>query len=264
VETVLVPNIGAAEGNLHRSQRTPDAATSREPLGSGSVHIVRAVSQTYRQRAFAVPSDATELIVIRHGASAALEPGESFELVEGHGDPPLAPEGRAQAERVAERLRGEPIRRLFVTPLQRTSQTAAPLAAALGLEPDVIPDLREVHLGEWEGGEYRRRMHERDPIAMQALMEERWDAIPGAESMERLAARVGAGLDAMLSAIGPGAVGAAVLHGGVIGELCRQITRSRPFAFIHADNCSVTRIVQFSIGHRLLRSFNDTAHLAVS
>src|SRR4051812_713513 len=165
-------------------------------MGPASVISWGRVSQTYRQRAFAPPPDATELIVVRHGASAALEPGETFELVEGHGDPPLAPEGREQAERVAERLRGEPIRRLFVTPLQRTSQTAAPLAAALGLEPEVVAGLREVHLGEWEGGEYRRRMHERDPIAMRALMEERWDAIPGAESMDRLAARVGAGLDA--------------------------------------------------------------------
>ena len=217
---------------------------------------------TYRQRAFAVPRDATELIVIRHGASAALEPGESFELVEGHGDPPLAPEGREQAARVAERLHGESLRALFVTPLQRTAQTAQPLAAATGLEPRVVGDLREVHLGEWEGGEYRRRMHERDPVAMRALMEERWDLIPGAESMDSLAARVAAGLDHMLAAIGQGGVGAAVLHGGVIGELCRQVTRSRPFAFIHADNCSITRVVQFSIGHRLLRSFNDTAHLA--
>ena len=136
------------------------------------------VSETYRQRAFAVPPDATELIVVRHGASAALEPGETFDLVGGHGDPPLAPEGREQAERVAERLRGEPLRALFVTPLQRTAQTAAPLAAATGLEPVVIEDLREVHLGEWEGGEYRRRMHERDPVAMRALMEERWDVDP--------------------------------------------------------------------------------------
>ena len=222
------------------------------------------MSQTYRQRAFAVPRDATELIVIRHGASAALEPGETFEIVEGHGDPPLAPEGREQALRVAERLHGEPLRAIFVTPLQRTAQTAEPLVAATGLQPQVLPGLKEVHLGDWEGGEYRRRMHERDPIAIQALMDERWDAIPGAESMESRETRVAAGLDAMLTAIGPGGIGAAVLHGGVIGELCRQVTRSRPFAFIHADNCSLTRIVQFSIGHRLLRSFNDTAHLAVA
>ena len=219
------------------------------------------MSQTYRQRAFAVPPDATELIVVRHGASAALSPGESFPLVGGHGDPPLASEGMVQAVQVAERLHGEPVRALFVTPLRRTSQTAEPLVAATGIRPTVIEDLREVHLGEWEGGEYRIRLADRDPIAMQALMEERWDAIPGAERMDVLAERVGAGMERMLLEISPGGTGVAVLHGGVIGELCRQVTRSRPFAFIHADNCSITRIVQFPTGHRLLRSFNDTAHL---
>jgi probable phosphoglycerate mutase len=219
------------------------------------------VGQTYPQRAFAVPADATELIVVRHGASAALEQGKPFPLVGGHGDPPLAPDGHAQAEAVAARLHGEPLRALFVTPLQRTTQTAAPLAAATGLEPVVLDDLREVHLGEWEAGEYRVRMADRDPVAMRALMEERWDVVPGGEPMDRLEARVAAGLEAMLTAIGPGGTGAAVLHGGVIGELCRQVTRSRPFAFIHADNGSMTRIVALATGHRLLRSFNDTAHL---
>jgi probable phosphoglycerate mutase len=198
---------------------------------------------------------------VRHAASAPIGPGESFPLLDGHGDPPLAPEGAAQAAAVAERLHGEPIRALFVTPLRRTAQTAVPLAAATGLRPAVIADLREVHLGDWEGGEYRIRLADRDPLAMRALMEERWDVIPGAESMDALAARVGAGLERMLSDIGPGGVGVAVLHGGVIGELCRQVTGSRPFAFIHADNCSISRVVQFPTGHRLLRNFNDTAHL---
>ncbi len=220
------------------------------------------MSESYDQRAFAVPKDATELIVVRHGASAGLKQGETFDLVGGHGDPPLSPVGREQAIRAAERLDGEPIRAIFVTPLQRTHQTAEPLVAATGIQPRVIEDLREVHLGEWEGGEYRIRMAERDPIAIQALMEERWDVIPGAEPMDVVAERVGRGLDTMLEAIGPGGTGVAFLHGGVIGDLCRQITRSRNFAFIHADNCSITRVVQFSMGHRLLRSFNDTAHLA--
>jgi len=219
------------------------------------------VSKSYPQRAFAVQADATELVVIRHGASAAMEAGKPFPLVGGHGDPPLAPDGLRQAEAVADRLRDESLRALFVTPLQRTAQTAAPLAGAAGLEPVVIEDLREVHLGEWEGGEYRVRMAERDPLAMRALTEERWDVIPGAEPMERLHTRIAAGLAAMLAAIGPGATGAAVLHGGVIGELCHQVTGSRPFAFIHADNASISRIVAFASGHRLLRSFNDTAHL---
>jgi len=222
---------------------------------------MRSLSQSYPQRAFTVPADATELIVIRHGVSAALERGRPFPLVGGHSDPPLAAEGSHQAEAVAGRLRGEPLRALFVTPLQRTASTAAPLAEATGLEPVVLEDLREVHLGEWEGGEYRIRLAERDPLARQVFAQERWDVIPGGEPTERLEARVAAGLEAMLTAIGPGGAGAAVLHGGVIGELCRQVTESRPFAFIHSDNASISRIVAFASGHRLLRSFNDTAHL---
>ena len=58
------------------------------------------------------------------------------------------------------------------------------------------------------------------------------------------------------------ALAAAVLHGGVIGELCRQVVHSDTFAFIHADNGSISSIVEFAGGHRLLRSFNDIAHLA--
>ena len=222
------------------------------------------MSKSYPQRPFAVPRDAAELVLVRHGASATLERGKPFALVGGHSDPPLSPAGEQQAESVAARLRDEPLRALFVTPQQRTAQTAAPLASATGLSPSVIEDLREVHLGEWEGGEYRIRLTERDPVAMRALMEERWDVIPGGEPMDSLAERVGRGLDAMLATIAPGEIGAAVLHGGVIGEICRQVTRSRPFAFIHADNGSITRLVAFAHGHRLLRSFNDTAHLVTT
>jgi probable phosphoglycerate mutase len=219
------------------------------------------VSETYPQRAFAVPPDATELIVVRHGASASILPGQSFPLLDGHGDPELSPAGHDQARLVAERLHGEPIRAVFVTPLRRTAETAGPLLAATGLRPTVLADLREVHLGEWEGGEYRIRMAQRDPVAIRALMEERWDAIPGGEPMDALAERVGRGLDAMLTGIGPGGVGVAVLHGGVIGEICHQATSSRPFAFVHADNCSISRLVVLPGGRQLLRSFNDTAHL---
>ena len=76
-------------------------------------------------------------------------PGHPFPLVDGHGDPALAPEGEEQAERVGERLARLPIDAIYVTTLRRTHQTAAPLAARLGLRPMVEPDLREVHLGEW-------------------------------------------------------------------------------------------------------------------
>ena len=215
----------------------------------------------YHQRAFALAPDATEVVLVRHGSSAAARPGERHEMLEGHGNPPLAEAGHAQAAAVAARLGGDGFAALYVTPLQRTAQTAAPLAEATGLEPKVVPDLVEVSLGDWEGGEFRIRAQEGDPLVARALAEERWDVLPGAESPEVIEARVRAGLASVADRTGPGRTCVAVVHGGIIGEACRLATGSRPFAFIHADNGSITRLVRFGDGRWLLRSFNDTAHL---
>ena len=217
----------------------------------------------FRQHRFVPPPGSCEILLVRHGESSPHVEGEPFTLVDGHGDPELAPEGRAQAALVADRLTstGEKITAIYVTTLRRTHETAAPLAERLGIEPQVEPDLREVFLGEWDGGEFRVRMAEGDPIAIQAVVEERWDVIPGGEPMEAFARRVRAGIDAVAAAAGTDVTVAAFVHGGVIGEVCRQATESRPFAFIHADNGSLTRLVILPGGRWLLRSFNDTAHL---
>jgi 2,3-bisphosphoglycerate-dependent phosphoglycerate mutase len=215
----------------------------------------------YRQARFRRPAGATEILLVRHGESEPLVPGRPFPLVDGHGDPALAPEGHEQAKRVAARLATQRIAAIYVTTLRRTAQTAAPLAAELGLTPTVEPDLREVHLGEWEGGEYRIRAARRDPLVRQMFREERWDVIPGAEPMDALAERVRAGVEAILAAVGPGGQAIAFLHAGIIGEVCRQATGGRPFAFVHADNASVSRLVVFANGRWMLHSFNDTAHL---
>jgi probable phosphoglycerate mutase len=215
----------------------------------------------YRQEPYERPAGSTELVLVRHGASATLRAGGTFPLLEGHSDPPLAPEGGAQAQAVAGRLAHEPFAGVFVSPLRRTAETAAPLVAATGLEPTPVPDLREVFLGDWEGGIYRVRLTDADPLALRMLAEERWDLIPNAEPAEAFAARIRSGVDAVVAATGPDAAAAVFLHGGVLGEICRQATGSRPFAFIHADNGSITRLVVMGAGRWRIRSFNDTAHL---
>ena len=58
----------------------------------------------FRQSRFTTPPGACELVLVRHGESEPLVEGNPFPLVDGHGDPELAPEGRAQAERVGERV----------------------------------------------------------------------------------------------------------------------------------------------------------------
>jgi probable phosphoglycerate mutase len=217
---------------------------------------------SYPQRRFALPADAAEVLLVRHGASVPAVPGVAFPVHEGHGDPPLAPEGEVQAARAAARLAaGDALAALAHTGLRRTIQTVAPLAAATGLAPAELPELREVHLGEWEGGEFRIRMAAGDPLALRVLTEERWDVIPGAEAADAVAARVRAGIARAVALAGPGGRVAAAVHGGIVGEICRQATGSRPLAFVHADNGSLTRLVVFGDGKWLLRAFNDTAHL---
>jgi 2,3-bisphosphoglycerate-dependent phosphoglycerate mutase len=216
--------------------------------------------ERFHQRPYEAPPDATELILVRHGASAAAARGESFELVEGQSDPPLAPEGVEQAALVAERLAGESVRALFVSPLSRARQTAEPIAAACGVSPTVVAGLREVHTGELEGGRFRIAVADRDPVILRLLAEERWDVIPGAEDMDAFEARVRVAAAEAVAACGPGTA-VVVSHGGTIAELCRQATASRPLAFLNADNASITRIVYLPDGRQLLRSFNETAHL---
>ncbi len=222
---------------------------------------MRGVSERYPQRAWALPDNATEVLLVRHGASQDAIPGEPFEMVEGHADPALSPIGEQQAELVGARLAADPPATLFVTSLRRTVQTAAPLIAATGLEPTVIPELSEVHLGEWEGGELRIRTAHGDPLVRTIFEEQRWDVIPDAEPMEEFAERTRRGLLRVVELTGPGRVAVAVVHGGVIGELARQATSAPRLSLIHAENTSITRIVVFADGRWLLRSFNDTAHL---
>ncbi|GAA2413666.1 histidine phosphatase family protein [Actinomadura vinacea] len=216
-------------------------------------------AKTYHQSPYKTPAGATEILLVRHGASEAFHPDRPFELVDGQSDPNLAPEGREQAELVAERLGKERIDAIYVTTLRRTGQTAEPLARRLGLDPVVEPDMREVHLGEWEGGYFRVKFTENDPVARRVRTEERWDVIPGAEPMEKLEARVRAAVDRIAAAHKEERV-AVFTHGGVIGEVLALATGSRPFAFVGPDNCSISRLIVLD-GVWAIRGFNDIAHL---
>jgi 2,3-bisphosphoglycerate-dependent phosphoglycerate mutase len=219
---------------------------------------------SFEQTPYTLPPGATEVVLVRHGASEAAVEGVAFPLVDGRSDPALSEVGQMQARAVAARLAAESPRRLFVSSLRRTHETAAPLTAATSVEPTVLPDLSEVFLGEFEGGEYRVRAARKDPIIRQVFAEQRWDAIPGAEPLDDLGRRVRSAMQGVAAETGPDATAVVFTHGAVIGELCRQATDSRPFAFVHADNGSISRIVVRGDAPWLLLSFNDTAHLTVT
>ena len=213
----------------------------------------------YRQHSFQRPPGATEILLVRHGESRAASMENPFPLVDGQGDPELHTNGERQAERVGERLKGEPISAIYVTNLQRTSQTAAPLAGHLGITPIMEPDLREVHLGEWEGGLLRVKAAEQHPIYLRMQQEQRWDVIPGAESWQQLNTRVMRGLK-KIQATHPDELVVAVVHGGIVAHILAHAVDARPFAFAGADNGSISHIVMVE-DRILVRRFNDAAHL---
>jgi probable phosphoglycerate mutase len=213
----------------------------------------------YRQGRFQRPPGATEILLVRHGESAPVIEGVPVALADGHGDPPLDPVGEAQALKVADRLRAEDLAAVYVSSLQRTVQTAAPLLAAREITPIVEPDLREVFLGEWEGELFRIRAAEGDPLVMQSYVEERWDVIPGAEPAADFAARVRGAITRIAQRHRDACV-AAFTHGGVIAQALAHATGSRPFAFLGADNASISHLVVDGDRWRL-RRYNDTSHL---
>jgi broad specificity phosphatase PhoE len=98
----------------------------------------------------------TRLYLIRHGATQ-LTAEDRFS---GAAGVDLSDEGRAQAARLAARLREEPIRAIYCSPLSRTRETAEIVARPHRLVPVARDGLREITHGRWEGLT-RREVEER-------------------------------------------------------------------------------------------------------
>lgn len=213
----------------------------------------------YGQTPYQAPPGATEILLVRHGQSASYIDGEPFALVDGQGDPPLSEHGRLQALQVAARLQHVEIDAIYITTLRRTAETIAPLADSLGIEPIVEPDLREVFLGDWEGGLYRKMAAERHPVFAEMNETQDWGAIPGGETGAELRLRVRRGLE-RIHAAHPDERVVVVSHGGAIGAVMAEASGARLLAFASADNASISHLIIH--GPRwIVRRFNDTGHL---
>ncbi|MGJ6981338.1 histidine phosphatase family protein [Aestuariimicrobium soli] len=87
------------------------------------------------------------LHLIRHGRTAANVHHLLDTTVPGHD---LDDRGREQASALADKLGDAAIEAIYVSPIVRTQQTAAPLAERLGLEPVVLDGLAEIKAGDLE------------------------------------------------------------------------------------------------------------------
>lgn len=121
--------------------------------------------------------------LVRHGETDTS--GQSYA---GRTDVAMTETGHRQARRIAEELRGLPIRAVLTSPLRRAYETAAPVAALHGLVPVVDPDLTEFDFGAYEGiSKHETRLRLRKDHLI--------DPAPEGESLHDVWARVGRVVD---------------------------------------------------------------------
>lgn len=200
-------------------------------------------------------------VLLRHGETA-LTPEKRFSG-SGGTDPELSAAGLRQAEAVAEALaaRGT-IQEIVSSPLTRCRQTAAAVAARLGLDVRVDQGLRETDFGAWEGlsfGEVR----ERYPEDLDA-----WLASPkaaptgGGESFATVARRVAATRD-RLTAAHAGRTVLLVTHVTPIKTLVRLALGAPPESLFRMElsAASISAVAYYADGNASVRLLNDTSHL---
>ena len=200
----------------------------------------------------------TELLFIRHGETD----WNRQQRFQGQIDVPLNAAGHAQAARLGQRLADDPYDALFSSDLVRARETAAPLAAAWGRQPTLVPGLREQSFGVLEGLDVPT-IQERHADLWPLWLEHRADfALPGGESLRQFHARV---MDAVrqLAADAPGRRLAIVTHGGVLDMLWRT-AQGLPLDGLRAceiPNTGLNRL-RWTDGTLQVERWADDGHLA--
>lgn len=194
-----------------------------------------------------------QLILVRHALPerVAHEDGSAA-------DPELTPEGRAQAQRLVAALDGEPVDALWSSPMRRARQTAEPLAAHLGRDPQVEPGLREY---DAEGGHYTP-VHEMATAAPQDWERMRSGLLPEHVDVEAFTGQVVDAVEAVVAAHPGHATAVVVAHAGVINTYLASILGiPRPLPF-PLDYVGITRVICARGGRRRARTVNEIAHVA--
>ncbi|MFD3793770.1 bifunctional RNase H/acid phosphatase [Streptomyces californicus] len=201
------------------------------------------------------------LVLLRHGETA-LTPQKRFSG-SGGTDPELSATGRDQAERAAAHFAAlSTVQEIVSSPLRRCRETAAAVAARLGLDVHVDEGLRETDFGAWEGltfGEVRER-HGDDLTAWLASP----DAAPtgGGESFAEVAGRVAAARDRIVARYA-GRTVLLVTHVTPIKTLVRLALGAPPEALFRMElsAASISAVAYYGDGNASVRLLNDTSHL---
>ena len=194
------------------------------------------------------PPAPTLVLLVRHGqtpTTGATLPGRARGL---H----LADSGRAQAEAAAARIgQLKKVSAIYASPLERTRETAKPIAATLGLKVQIDRGLLECEFGDWTGAKLGdlRKLPEWNTV-------QRYPSgfrFPNGESFAEMQTRMVGALDNLV-ARHPGETIVAVSHADPIKAAVAQAlgTHLDLFQRIVISPCSISAILYSSGGPAVL------------
>ncbi len=201
-------------------------------------------------------------MLVRHGETGFNRDGR----IQGQLDTALNSTGLAQARAIGQRLTGSPVIRCYSSDLTRAVSTAREIAIHHGIDVELVPELREAHLGVLQGVFLRDVETTLADDAAYLLRQEIHARPTGGESpmeVRRRCQRFAARLRPVGASARAGDV-VIVAHGGSLRALTAVLMRlpaSAGWSF-RFDNASLTVIDWRSNRQPLLVTYNDRSHLA--
>jgi 2,3-bisphosphoglycerate-dependent phosphoglycerate mutase len=196
------------------------------------------------------------LVLVRHALPERVDVSADGTTA----DPELTPHGVLQAQRLVTALEPEldAVEALYVSPLARAAATMAPLAEKLGRTPVVDPDLTEF---DAVSGQYVpiHEMAAADPATWERM---RAGLLPAYVDAAAFAERSARAFERIIAAHPGQATVVVVGHAGVINVwLASLLGLATPLTF-PLDYVGITRVVAGRDGRRVVRSVNETGHVA--
>ena len=171
----------------------------------------------------------------------------------------LSDQGREQAEALGQRLAALPIKAVYASPIERTTQTAQAIAEHHDLEVLPLEGVIEADYGEWTGGKLSELA--RTDLWQTVQRAPSRARFPGGETLSEMQARMIVALDEVAAAH-PGELVVVVSHADPIKSAIAHYTGLHLDLFqrIHVSPASVSILELSPLGSTLIKS-NDTGSL---
>jgi len=187
----------------------------------------------------------TTFYFVRHGESEA----NAARRFAGQTDSPLTEKGRKQAEAVADELAKVRFDKVVSSDLSRTRDTADVIASRQAVPVEVVPDLREIDVGERTGTAFD------EARGLPNWRDDGFVAWPGGETLEQVVARSLGAID-RLARENPGKTICVVGHGGINRILLSHFLGILPrLDRSPATNTNISVVVTDGRTHRVERLF---------